>query len=97
MCESSVSSAGHLFTRFRVWCYREGWWHGCLENNYFTEMCSGSEEGSYLRLIDFVYLSTLGLRLIKKRSRRNLFLGCWVWCLVFRSEFGPCKTARTRL
>jgi len=23
-----------------------------FENNYFTEMCSGSEEGSYLRLID---------------------------------------------
>ena len=23
------------------------------ENNFFTEMCSGSEEGSYLRLIDF--------------------------------------------
>ena len=23
------------------------------ENNYFTEMCSGSEAGSYLRLIDF--------------------------------------------
>ena len=22
------------------------------KNNYFTEMCSGSEEGSYLRLID---------------------------------------------
>ena len=22
--------------------------------NYFTEMCSGSEEGSYLRLLDFV-------------------------------------------
>jgi len=22
-------------------------------NNYFTKMCSGSEEGSYLRLIDF--------------------------------------------
>jgi len=22
-------------------------------NNYFTEMCSGSEAGSYLRLIDF--------------------------------------------
>jgi len=29
-------------------------------------MCSGSEEGSYLRLIDFVYHSTLGLRVIKK-------------------------------
>ena len=29
---------------------------GCrhlFENNSFTEMCSGSEEGSYLRLIDF--------------------------------------------
>ena len=24
-----------------------------FENNYFTEMCSGSEAGSYLRLIDF--------------------------------------------
>ena len=30
-------------------------------------MCSGSEAGSYLRLIDFVYHSTLGLRVIKKR------------------------------
>ena len=26
------------------------------------EMCSGSEAGSYVRLIDFVYHSTLGLR-----------------------------------
>jgi len=24
-----------------------------FENIYFTEMCSGSESGSYLRLIDF--------------------------------------------
>jgi len=37
------------------------------ENNYFTEMCSGSETGSYLRLIYFVYHSTLGLRVIKKK------------------------------
>ena len=29
-------------------------------------MCSGSEAGSYLRLIDFVYCSTLGLRVIKR-------------------------------
>ena len=36
---------------------------------YFTEMCSGSEEGSYLRLIDFVYHSTLGLRVIKKKKK----------------------------
>ena len=35
--------------------------------NYFTEMCSGSEAGSYLRLIDFAYHSTLGLRVIKKK------------------------------
>ena len=24
-----------------------------FENNYFTEMCSGSEKGPYLRLTDF--------------------------------------------
>jgi len=33
-------------------------------------MCSGSEAGSYVRLIDFVYHSTLGLRVIKKKRRR---------------------------
>ena len=33
-------------------------------------MCSGSEAGSYLRLIDFVYHSTLGLRVIKKKKDR---------------------------
>ena len=33
-------------------------------------MCSGSEAGSYLRLIDFVYHSTLGLRVIKKKKRQ---------------------------
>ena len=37
--------------------------------HYFTEMCSGSEAGSYLRLIDFVYHSTLGLRVIKKKKK----------------------------
>jgi len=31
-------------------------------------MCSGSEAGSHLRLIAFVYHSTLGLRVIKKKS-----------------------------
>ena len=47
------------------------------ENNYFTEMCSGSEAGSYSRLIDFVYHSTIGLRVIKKKKiieLRNLSL-----------------------
>ena len=27
--------------------------HLTFKNNYFTEMCSGPEAGSYLRLIDF--------------------------------------------
>ena len=40
-----------------------------FENNYVSEMCSGSEAGSYLRLIDFVYHSTLGLRVIKQKRR----------------------------
>ena len=39
-----------------------------FENNYFTEICRGSEAGSYLRLIDFVYHSTLGLRVIKEEE-----------------------------
>jgi len=33
-------------------------------------MCCGSEAGSYLRLIDFVYHSTLGLGVIKKRREK---------------------------
>ena len=28
-------------------------WSSQFENNYLTEMCSGSEPGSRLRLIDF--------------------------------------------
>ena len=31
-------------------------------------MCSSSEAGSYLRFIDFVYHSTLGLRVIMKEE-----------------------------
>jgi len=41
------------------------------ENYYFTEMCSGSEAGSYLRPVDFVYHSTLGLRVIKKKEEER--------------------------
>ena len=44
-----------------------GGWTARLGNNYFTEMCSGSEEGSYSRLIDFVYHLTLSLRVVKKK------------------------------
>ena len=41
-----------------------------FEKNCFTEMCSGSEAGSHLRLIDFVYHSTLVLR-VKEREREE--------------------------
>ena len=34
-----------------------------------VRMCSGSEAGSYLRLKDFVYHSTPGLRVIKKKKK----------------------------
>jgi len=44
-----------------VWYKLVNFW-----SSYFTEMWSGSETGPYLRLIDFVYHSTLGLRVIKK-------------------------------
>ena len=39
-------------------------------------MCSGSEAGSYLRLIDFVYHSTVGLRVIKKRRMLGFEVQC---------------------
>ena len=38
-----------------------------FENTDLTQMCSGSEAGSYLRLIDLAYRSTLGLRVIKQK------------------------------
>ena len=34
-------------------------------------MCSGSEVGSYLRLIDFMYHSTLGLRVMMKKKKKK--------------------------
>ena len=40
------------------------------EHNCFTETCSGSEAGSHSRLIDFVYHSTLGLRVIHKKKKK---------------------------
>ena len=40
-----------------------------MENNYFTEMCSGSEAGSCVRLIDFVYHSTPPHTLSRSLSR----------------------------
>ena len=42
----------------------------CIQNNYFTEMCSGSEEGSYLRLVDFASLNS---RLESVKEEERLF------------------------
>ena len=60
-----------------------------FENNCFTEMCSGSEAGSYSRLIDFVYHSTLGLRVIKKRREDTGSPPprAWSWCSVYGLGF----------
>ena len=44
------------------------WVMNAAHINYFTDMCSGSESGSYLRLIDSVYHSTLVLRVTKKEE-----------------------------
>ena len=33
--------------------------------------------GSYVRLIDFVYHSTLGLRVIKKKKFESFIIGGW--------------------
>ena len=49
----------------------------------FTEICSGSEAGSYLRLIDFVYHSTLGLTVMKKKKFAVVGLGFGVFILGF--------------
>ena len=42
-----------------------------MQNNYFTEMCSGSEAGSYLIPIDFLFHSTLGLRVMIKKKKKS--------------------------
>ena len=43
-------------------------------------MCSDSETGAYLRLIDFVYHSTLGLRVMKKKKKKSeLLRATLVW------------------
>jgi len=41
-----------------------------FKNNYFAEVWNGSEEGSYLRPIDFRYHSTAGSRVKAKRRKK---------------------------
>ena len=65
---------------------------------YFTEMCSGSEAGSYARLIEFVYHSTLVLRVIKKKKKLDdgavVRVHHNAWPLL--RDYGTYKTVRTR-
>ena len=44
----------------------------CVARKLRTNMCSGSEAGLYLRFIDFVYHSTLGLRVIEGEGSQEL-------------------------
>ena len=60
-----------------------------MGDNYFTEMCSDSEAGLYLRLVDFVYHSILGSRVTKKKKR-------WAG-LGFRTEAAAPKAFLTPL
>ena len=43
-----------------------------MKNNYFTECAAAPRRARVKRLIDFVYLSTLGLRVIKKKTPRGV-------------------------
>ena len=54
-----------------VWGLMFWVWDSQFEYNYFTALCNGSEAGSYLRLVDFVYHSILGLRVRKKKSGKS--------------------------
>ena len=53
--------------------------HGTLryssrcKNYYFAEISSGSKAGSHRKRMDFVYYTTLGSRVIKKKKKFNAF------------------------
>ena len=40
-----------------------------FKNNYFAELCSSFEAGTYSRLFGFVCHSTLGLRVMKRKKK----------------------------
>ena len=54
---------------FEVWRFESDRYSSQFGNDYFTEMCSGSEKSSYSRSTD-VYHSSLDLRVIKKREKK---------------------------
>ena len=61
--------------------------HKAFESNHFTDMCSGSEAGSYLRFKDFVYHLTLGSRVIKKKKKEEgMLTDVWITYLQARRQ-----------
>jgi len=54
--------------------------------NYFTEMCSGSEAGSYSRRINFVNHSSLGLRVKNKKEQDALTPAPPQYCITYLLE-----------
>ena len=68
-------------------------WKDDHENNYFTSICSGSEEGSYLRLIDVCFTQ---LRPESKKQEEKIKLETLgsspevadSWCKSWKNETG---------
>ena len=59
--------------------------------DYFTEMCSGSGAGSYLRPIDFVYHSYLGLRVMTtKKKEGGICLRGLKYCVIEYEVYRKC-------
>ena len=59
--QRSLNSFKWFHLRSEAASVEGGWDSSQFKNNYFTEMCSGFEAGSHLRLIDFVFHSTIGV------------------------------------
>ena len=76
MCHHFFAATGVLFARvgsiaMDTICTIIVWMDHFQEDTdrcLLSERCSGSKAGSYLRLIDFWYLSTLGLGVIKRKE-----------------------------
>jgi len=70
ICQVVPSSLGSVFTGygFHVWESAGSWSHFIFRNSPKVD-CETQVDFSYSRLIDFVYHSTLGLRVIKKKKK----------------------------
>jgi len=64
-----IPGSPHCFAHIRV-CGAPPLAPGALVGNFFTEICSGAEAGSYSRIMDLGYHSTLGLRAIRRSEKK---------------------------